>query len=347
MATRRASDSNLTGKKYNDASAGGTKIPDVPDTPTLNATPAVVNGAVQLSATAASTGGTPSSFSALSSPGSIVANSNTGSINYGNNLVIGQAYTFTVRAVNATGVSPYSTSSNSIVAPGYELAQTFNSSGTFTVPAGKTAIAIVGAGAGTAGSGTSGGSGGPVFILEDVAVSAGSNHYVQIAGAGGGNSSFGGFLTAGGAGGSANANTGTFTFREGGQGGGNVGGTNANFSATPGGAGGSNSLATSTNTSIASFGGGGGGGGAGGGPMFSAFKSGNTYYNYYPWVVGYGGGGGAHAGGSGGPSSGGGQGGSGAFYPVGGNANGPGGGGGGGWGGAGAGGAARILVYVK
>ena len=35
MAIRKASDSNLTGKKYNDGSAGGSKIADVPSLPTL------------------------------------------------------------------------------------------------------------------------------------------------------------------------------------------------------------------------------------------------------------------------------------------------------------------------
>ena len=34
MAIRKASDSNLTGKKYNDGSAGGSKIIDVPNPPT-------------------------------------------------------------------------------------------------------------------------------------------------------------------------------------------------------------------------------------------------------------------------------------------------------------------------
>jgi hypothetical protein len=346
MAIRRASDSNLTGKKYNDGSAGGSKIVDVPDTPTINATPAVVNGAIELTATAAPTGGVPTSYSALSNPGSIVANSNTTSINYGNNLVIGTAYTFTVRAVNSSGSSPYTSSSNSIVAPGYELVQTFNTSGTFTVPSGKTAVAIVGTGAGANGSGTSGGSGGPVFILEDVTVTPGSNHYVQIASGGGSNSTFGNVLTVGGGGGTANANAGTFRFRETGQSGGSVGSTNANFSASPGNAGSGNTTATSNNTSISSFQGGGGGGGAGGGPLYSAYRYGNTLYNY--GGAGGGGAGGNFNGGNGGSSSGGGQGnGSLSFAPAGGAARGPGGGGGGGHGGAGAGGAARILVYAK
>jgi hypothetical protein len=34
MAVRKASDSNLTGKKYNDGSAGAAKIADVPNVPT-------------------------------------------------------------------------------------------------------------------------------------------------------------------------------------------------------------------------------------------------------------------------------------------------------------------------
>jgi hypothetical protein len=345
MAVRKASDSNLTGKRYNDGSAGTTKIPDVPDTPTV-ATPAVVDGGVQLSVTAAPTGGLPTSYSAVSTPGSVTATSNNTAIAYGNNLVVGTTYTFRVKAINSTGESPLTSATSSIVAPGYELVQTFNSSGTFTVPAGKSAVAIVGTGAGANGSGTSGGAGGPVFILEDVTVSAGSNHYVQIAGAGGSNSTFGNVLTAGGGGGTANANAGTFRFRESGQSGGSVGGSNANFSASPGNAGGNNSLATSSNTSISSFQGGGGGGGAGGGPLYSVYRYGNTVYN--GGGLAGGGAGGNYNGGNGGGSSAGGQGnGSLAFYPGGGAARGPGGGGGGGHGGAGAGGAARILVYAK
>ena len=79
MATRKASDSNLTGKKYNDASAGGSKIVDISDLPTLSSavnvgtSRAYNNGAATVTMTAAATGGVPATYTVTSTPGSFTA----------------------------------------------------------------------------------------------------------------------------------------------------------------------------------------------------------------------------------------------------------------------------------
>jgi len=343
MAIRKASDSNLTGKKYNDASASGTKIPDVPDTPILTETPTENGSSITVTANASPTGGLPTSFSAISTPSSIVANSNNSSIDFGSSLSIGTSYTFKVKAINATGESPLTNSTNAIVQPGYQLSQTFNSSGTFTVPSGKTRVAIVGVGAGANSSGDNGGRGGTVFILEDAVVTSASNHYVQIASGGGSNSTFGNILTV--PGGSANlatTNSGTFQFNETGRAGGTGGSPTGNTS-NAGNAGGNASTATTPNVSIESYQAGGGGGGAGG-TTYASFRNGAAQYN----PPGGGGAGGNYFGGAGAQGGGNGQGIPEFGYTVPGQAaRGPGGGGGAGSAGTTSGGAAQLKIYVK
>jgi trimeric autotransporter adhesin len=93
-------------------------------------------------------------------------------------------------------------SSGYYVEPVYTLAQTFDSSGTFTVPAGVTKIALVGVSAGGGGGAyaffdsPSGGSGGVAFIHKDVSTAGGTTFTVTV-GSGGNSASAGGALTFG------------------------------------------------------------------------------------------------------------------------------------------------------
>ena len=93
---------------------GITAIADVPDTPTIG-TATAVGLAASVTFTAATTGGTPTTFTATSTPGSITGTSATSPITV-SGLTDGTSYTFTVRASNSTGSSANSTASNSITA---------------------------------------------------------------------------------------------------------------------------------------------------------------------------------------------------------------------------------------
>jgi hypothetical protein len=354
MATRKASDSNLTGKKYNDASAGATKINDIPNQVTINSV-STVSGQPQIVVTPNATGGVATDYVASSLANGAQAVSSNTSISFSNNpLNALTTHTFVVQGRTSVGAyGPASTASDSYTLPGYEFHQTFNTSGTYTVPSGKQFVAIVGAGAGANGAGASynagsGGSSGPVFILEDVAVSGGQTYTVTIASGGGSNTSFGNILTAaGGAGaGTVSKNTGTLTFNESAKGGGG-GGATGNNNAGGGGAGTSTGLATTNTAGISSYQAGGGGGGGGGG-NFSSFSSSGTYYNAYPPG---GGAGGSYSGAAGAGGGGGGQGqGWSAFATntAGVAGRGGGGGGGGAYGhGPSNGGPGQLLIYTK
>lgn len=95
------------------------------------------------------------------------------------------------------------TVSSGYVEPSYQLAQTFNSSGTYTVSAGVTKIAVVAIGgggngnAGARGNNTSKGAGGNGGVASrtvgfyDYAVNSGQTFSVTIGGSGGGTTSFG------------------------------------------------------------------------------------------------------------------------------------------------------------
>jgi hypothetical protein len=85
------------------------------------------------------------------------------------------------------------TSASGYFEPVYELSQTFNASGTFTVPAGKTKIAIAGTAPGAGGGGGltyanpgGGGGGGGAFVIHNISTSAGTNYTVTIGAAGNG-----------------------------------------------------------------------------------------------------------------------------------------------------------------
>ena len=186
-------------------------IPDVPDAPTIG-TATISQTTATVPFTAPTTGGVVTTYTATSTPGGITATSSTSPITV-TGLVGGTSYTFKVKGTNATATGIESSASNSVTAiASYALSQTFDSSGTYTVPAGKTQIALVGVSAGGGGGAyaffdsPSGGSGGIAFIHKDISTNAGTNYTVTIgaggnSGAGGGALSFGNVFTANGGGG--------------------------------------------------------------------------------------------------------------------------------------------------
>lgn len=93
---------------------GITPIADVPDRPTIG-TATAAGLAASITFTAATTGGTPTTYTATSNPGSITGTSATSPITV-SGLTEDTSYTFTVTAGNSTGTSPASSASNSITA---------------------------------------------------------------------------------------------------------------------------------------------------------------------------------------------------------------------------------------
>jgi hypothetical protein len=157
MAIRKASDSGITGKRYTDASAGTTKIIDVPDTPTIG-TVTVSEQTASIPFTPATSGGVAATYTVISTPGSFTATGSSSPISV-SGLSGLTSYTFQVRANNTSGSSAYSGASNSITTGSvYTIAQTFNASGNYTVPAnGATLFAAMLVGQGVGGSAGSGG----------------------------------------------------------------------------------------------------------------------------------------------------------------------------------------------
>ena len=90
----------------------GTAIADVPDAPTIG-TATGGQAAATVTFTAAATGGTPTTYTATSSPGSITGTASSSPITI-SGLTNGTAYTFTVTATNSTGTSKASSASNSV-----------------------------------------------------------------------------------------------------------------------------------------------------------------------------------------------------------------------------------------
>ena len=140
-------------------------------------------------------------YTATSSPGGFTASGSSSPLTV-TGLSNGTAYTFTVRATTAGVQGSASSASASVtpVLPSYALSQTFNSSGTYTVPAGKTKVAafvIGGGGGGTGGKsrtgnsdggGGAGGGGGATVGFSEYSVSAGQEFTITIGSFGNGGS---------------------------------------------------------------------------------------------------------------------------------------------------------------
>ena len=275
----------------------------VPQTPTVG-TAEVTNGTtVSIPFTAGETGGSAiTSYTVTASPsvGDISTSGTTSPLTVTGTFSASTPYTFTVKATNAYGTSSDSLSSNSVVPnPAYALSQTFTTSGNFTVPAGKTKIAVWAVGAGSTGSdgdgrtdqqrsgaGGKGGGGGGTGAFKDYVTSPGTVFAVVVGTSSntGGVSTFGNLLNANGGNNTGNVgnyggNAVNLTGSAGGVGG--NGGNRTNTYSQNGGAGGAGTSGTSVTQALAalgsvsySSGSGGGGGGGGGSYISSDYRSG-------------------------------------------------------------------------
>lgn len=122
----------------NRTSPSGSKIIDIPaNAPTIGAATETGGGNATVAFTAASTavGGPVFDYIATSTPGSITGTGTTSPISV-SGLTIGTSYTFTVASRNASGTSPLSSASNSIVPT---IATSFESIATVSVGSGGAA----------------------------------------------------------------------------------------------------------------------------------------------------------------------------------------------------------------
>jgi hypothetical protein len=92
------------------------KVVDIPDVPTIGTATEGASSAT-VAFTAATKGGPVTTYTALSSPGSFTGTGSSSPVTV-TGLTNGTSYTFTVRANNATGSSPYSSASNAAVPNG-------------------------------------------------------------------------------------------------------------------------------------------------------------------------------------------------------------------------------------
>jgi hypothetical protein len=334
MAIKKASNSGLLGTRYIDASAGTSKIVDVPDSPEVSSVTRIDLGA-QIAFTSATTGGAVTDYTVISTPGNITATGSSSPLTI-TGLTNGTSYTFKARANNSTGNSTYSADSGAITAAAatWVLAVTANTTQSYSLPSGVSQLGIYAFGAGQNGSGQSGGAGGNAYSGIVNLPTPGHTATITVGASGGATSSFGSYLdstgggnatskTAGNGGGAGGGGTGgnltlsgpgqTYNYGGGGGNGGNGNGTSPNdlwdgYSAHAGGSGG--------NAGGSPYGGGGGGGSG----QHMSFNYRNASWNY-----------GGHGGGTGGAGNG--------------LSGGGGGGGNGGTGGAGA--AGRVIVFEK
>ena len=124
MSVRRAQDERLEGTP--DGLNAVTEISDVPDAPTIGAVSDSGDGTTATVAyTAAVTGGTVTTFTATSTPGSFTG---TGSSPISvTGLTAGTAYTFTVKGTNSTGTGPDSSASSSLTLASPGVYESINS----------------------------------------------------------------------------------------------------------------------------------------------------------------------------------------------------------------------------
>ena len=187
---------NGYGNALASSSSNSVTAATVPQAPTITSASEGDLSAV-IAFTAGATGGSAiTGYTVTSSPGGFTATGSSSPLTV-TGLTNGTSYTFSVTATNAIGTSAASTASSSVVPKLYALSQTFTSSGTYTVPSGKTRLAayVVGGGA------SAGGAGGGGVAFKEYAVSPGQQYTVTVGGTGTA-SSFGNLANANGASGS-------------------------------------------------------------------------------------------------------------------------------------------------
>jgi hypothetical protein len=118
----------------------GVAIADVPDMPTIG-TATGVGLSASITYTAATTGGTATTFTAISTPGSITGTGSSPITVSG--LTDGTSYTFRVFGTNSTGQGAASSASNSITAVS-TVPSSYDSLGTVVVPSGGVSSVIFG-----------------------------------------------------------------------------------------------------------------------------------------------------------------------------------------------------------
>ena len=365
MAIRKASNSNIQGDRYADASAGTSKIADIPDQPTSIVMSSAGGTVPTATVVAATTGGTTNDYKITANPGgAFTTGMSPVDLTYlvNNGITPDSTYTFTATPRNVDAKEgPVSAASSAYTVPNpkYALLQNYTSSTTFTVPTGITRLAVVVMNGGSSGSGPSGdnggagGNGGAAYGFQEQAVTAGQQYSVTIGGAGG-TTSFGDLLTSG----TGSGNATTKIAGSGAGNGGNAGTGYGNFGCcsnqfgVSGGNGNTGNVVLSgtgwTSTTTVPYGGGGSGGGSSGRYTVGGGNLG---------TIAYGGGGGGT------PGTYGGYGGYGGGWNTcyyncghsnsggGGNAGDFGGGGGGGAGGRGGvargGGGGRVIIYGR
>jgi len=263
---------------------GASTWPALPGAPTIGTASIASGTSVSVPFTAPACAGYPATITgylATSTPGCITGTASSSPITV-SGLTTGTAYTFKVKAQNATGYGPCSAASNSVT-PIAQGQQAYACAGTFSwvAPAGVTSVSVVaiggGGGARVVSSPTAGGGGG-LGYTNNISVTPGCSYSVVVGARGtggtsptnGGDSSFvnTGVVRGGGGknGSCGNRVGGTFTGTGGGCGG--LGG--AGTSCEGGGGGGAGGYAGTggagaTSPSFSGTAGAGGGGGGGGG----------------------------------------------------------------------------------
>jgi hypothetical protein len=132
-----------------------------PTEPTINAVAnsGETGAVVDVSLTFPNIGASATNYTVTSSPGGVTASGNSSPITV-NGLTPNTSYTFTATGTGANGAGIASPASTSVTTPSaYILQETFTNSGTFTVPAGVSKVAVFATGGGNGGA-----NGGPSIV---------------------------------------------------------------------------------------------------------------------------------------------------------------------------------------
>lgn len=264
--TFTATATNANGTSLTSSASTGFVAATAPETPTIGTISLSAANTVSMPFTGNNGGANYTGFTVVSSPSiPLTVTGSTSPISVSGSFEMNQSYTFTLATTNSVGTSPTSSSSASIVPNrGYTLEQTYNTSTTYTVPAGTTQLSVYTFSGAASGSGTSGGKGSSGVAFKDYNVSPGQTFAVTI-GSSNGTSSFSNLASANTVNSALNSNVAGFTTAAGGAGGGQ--GQN--------GLAGANLTLSGTGLTTYAAGGGGGGGGIG---CSRFFMTGNPKY---------------------------------------------------------------------